>query len=152
MENQKAEDGRYYTPEIEEFHVDFEMETCSWLKTSDDDSWENYKITVENFNEFMSIYVGDLYPTEFRAKYLDQTDIESLGFIFTGKSIDIWFQKEGNFDMYNWTSYKIILHYHLSDHLLTIYADDPGCDDFTLFRGICRNISELKAILKQINI
>jgi hypothetical protein len=43
-----------------------------------------------------------------RVKYLDREDIESLGFKYMGSSVDLWFEKEGTFEIGNWTSYKNI--------------------------------------------
>ncbi len=82
---------------------------------------------------------------------MTREDIESQGFEFTGKSIDIWFKKEGCFEI-GWNAYKIILHYGLHDNRLHIYADDPGSDDFHLFRGIISSLEEFKVLLKQLNI
>ncbi len=89
---------------------------------------------------------------DIRIKYLDKSDIESLGWKYTGKSIDIWFEKEDSFDLGSWTAHKIILHYGLHDNRLHIYADDPGSGNYELFRGIIKNKSELIKLMKQIGI
>jgi hypothetical protein len=86
-----------------------------------------------------------------RVKYLDREDIESLGFKFSGKSIDIWFVKEGSFEIGGWTSYQINLQYGLDDKRLCIYAVDSD-ETYPLFKGTVKNKSELKRILKMLNI
>ena len=70
---------KYYIPEIEEFHVGFEVETMS-SKTND---WVNYTITVDD-----CLGTWDIFLTKTRIKYLDREDIESLGWKHTGHSID----------------------------------------------------------------
>ena len=62
------EENKYYTPEIEEFHVGFEFEDYLWI----DDKWQYTK----------KIYGGSLLrkDADMRVKYLDREDIESLGF------------------------------------------------------------------------
>ena len=87
----------------------------------------------------------------FRVKLLDKEDIESFGFTYKGKTIDIWFEKEGNFDMGTWTSYKCQLHYGLHDNRLFIDMVDMG-DEVRVFSGIIKNKSELEVVLKQIGV
>jgi hypothetical protein len=74
-----------------------------------------------------------------------------LGFIYTGKSIDIWFEKKGYFQIGGWMSFEIKLHYGLHDNRLYIIAMDCG-DEHKLFEGIVKNKSELKKILQQVGI
>ena len=80
---------------------------------------------------------------------MTKEDIESLGWKYTGRSIDIWFKKEGYFDLGSWTALKLILHYGLHDNRLTIFANDSG-DEYTLFRGFIKNIEEFKVLSKQL--
>ena len=100
--------NKYYTPAIDEFYVGFEYEVAE-IKSADLITGEQeHKIWVHKFYDQGDLI--DLYynykpdfdsvtfdKTKLRVKYLDQKDIESLGFKFTGKSIDIWFEKEGSF-------------------------------------------------------
>ena len=62
---------KYYVPEIEEFHVGFEYE---WVKP---DRTETIKVECLNNIGFLW---GITIPEGVRVKYLDQEDIESLGF------------------------------------------------------------------------
>lgn len=84
---------------------------------------------------------------------MNKEDIESLGFKYTGRSIDIWFEKrEGiNRDIIGFYPTKIVLHYGLHDSKLTIFADDCG-DEYTLFRGIIKSKEEAEVLLKQIGV
>ena len=133
--------SEYYTPSIEEFHVGFEFEKLEGLE------WFSHNIPPH----YRVFSLGDEL-TNYRVKYLDKEDIESLGFTYNSKSIDLWFYKEGNFDLGSWTAYKIILQYGLHDNRLRMYADDPGNGDYVLFVGIIKNKSELKVLMKQIGI
>mgnify|MGYP003350568303 CR=1 FL=1 len=78
-------------------------------------------------------------------------DIEKEGWKFKGKSIDVWFEKEGIFEMHNFTVYKIVMHYNLNDHWMFIYAEDRG-SEYELFKGIISSINEFRKICKWLNI
>ena len=77
------ETKKYYTPEIEEFHVGFEyeeqVEPGKW-------AWNTcHPNTFEKLYDWDSM---DMLKIRTRVKYLDQEDIESLGFIkYTNNSV-----------------------------------------------------------------
>ena len=79
--------NKYYTPEIEEFHVGFEYET-SYLQACG--TWSREVLEEDYVGYFHSIYSGDAVPTEFRVKYLDKDDIEDLGFKLIKGLSDPW--------------------------------------------------------------
>ena len=135
-------DNNYYTPKLEEFCVGFEGE----FYDADDKNWTVFKIKYQS-----ELCNWTSYNDGIRVKYLDQSDIEDTGFKYTGKSIDIWFEKEGNFDMGTWISYKIQMHYGLHDKRMSIFALDIN-DEYILFRGIINNKSELKKVLIQLGV
>lgn len=138
------ENNKYYTPTIEEFHVGFEYELLTlkgdWLKSIID--------TQSIFT------VLRYYSTNTRVKYLDQEDIESLGWNYTGRGVDLWFSKEGIFFAvsggHKFTEYK--LQYGLHDNRLKIEAFFGGESEGILFEGIIKNKSELKRLMKQLGI
>lgn len=132
-------ENKYYTPSIEEFHVGFEFET-SYLE--DYDTWKKVTLEFDDFGFYTSTWEVDSNPTEFRVKYLDKEDIESLGWTdgethglsgyvlnyATDDSYQMYYDKDNQFtQIYNWNS-KII------------------------FEGIIKNKSELKRLLKQLGI
>jgi hypothetical protein len=78
-------------------------------------------------------------------------EIESLGWKYTGKAIDVWFKKTGIFQRTSWTAYEAILHYNLRDGWLFIYLVDAG-EEHPIFEGRCNTIDELKNILKVLEI
>lgn len=115
---------KYYTPKIEEFHIGFEYE---WL--DDDDKWiketSPIEITKEGFDE---------QTYGLRVKYLDKEDIESLGFVK-------WIDRE-NYDL---EEYQL----HKNNNLnISIYDDASNL----IFIGDIKNKSELKKLLKRLNI
>ena len=141
---------KYYTPSIEEFHVGFEYELKDEYISESQRLIDWYSQIVNSVQELESVEF-EMQRNSVRVKYLDSEDIESLGFVFTGKSIDKWFKLDGSFDIGGWTSYKIVLHFNELDHRVFIYADDRGSEE-VLFNGIIKNKSELVRLLKQLNI
>lgn len=153
------EKNKYYTPEIEEFHVGFEYEVfqkgtpydpsiLTTFPVNEEDTWNKYTFPDPFFGYRVDIL---LQKQTVRTKYLDREDIESLGWRYKSKATDIWFEKEGSFDMFGWTTYKATLHYGLHDKKLTIFVLD-GIEEHILYRGRCNNKSELRRILNQLNI
>lgn len=122
---------KYYQPEIEEFHIGFEYE---WL--NDEGTWikedSPIEISKENFDE---------QTYGLRVKYLDQQDIEDCGWEYSNTSREI--------EYYNIE--EISLYHDIIDHEISIYKID--CDwESCEFRGTVKNISELKKLMKQLNI
>ena len=68
--------SKYYTPKIEEFHVGFEYEWYLEFKNN----WVKSKYEATDFLDHDGICFFDDYKTRVRVKYLDQEDIDSLGF------------------------------------------------------------------------
>ena len=125
--------SKYYTPSIEEFHVGFEYES-SYLE--DYDTWKKEIIDTVDVGYFYSTYTGDAVPTEFRVKYLDREDIESLGFECMGGN---WYHDNKAYQIIGtWESIEISRGQHE-------YRD-------VLFKGTIKNKSELKKILKMLGI
>ena len=154
---------KYYTPNIEEFHVGFEYE----LRTLK--GWEK---RVFNSNDGYCNNVSDIemdiLEDNIRVKYLDKEDIESFDFKFKKDSYSRMGYKSWEFEItdfhgrihpdYSYTYWNIYLkqdyHEH-STHLrtITIKADvNDGIIKEKFFEGIILNKSELRKLLKQLNI
>jgi hypothetical protein len=86
-----------------------------------------------------------------RVKRLTKEDIEKEGWKYTGKSINIWFEKEGNFERTTWTAYKAILHYNTYDNWMTVYLKDYD-NEHHIFQGKCPDINTFRTIQKLLNI
>jgi hypothetical protein len=120
-------ENKYYRPEYEEFFEGFEYEREEpylgvWDKCIFDG--DTPKKHFEKYSE------------EFRVKYLDKEDIESLGFI-QGKLPYQYFKD----------TYRLV---DLGDNKYSI--SQPNLYDDTDFRGIIKNKSELKKVLKMLEI
>ena len=131
--------NKYYTPSIEEFHVGFEYEE----RVNKD--WIEKEFTFEwcGGNEILDIYNEGYETTDIRVKYLDKEDIESLGFEETYDDTEgnIWFaQGNGNIDicLSQYTKHNTEICNRITDQVL--------------FKGVIKNKSELKRLLKQLGI
>lgn len=162
-------ENKYYTPEIEEFCEGFQYEKRvnaigekveayfavdgKIVKVPDyvctEEDWAGKEFSLSNSKE--QDIEKLLEEGRLRVEYLDRKDIESLGFKFSGKAIDMWFVKEGSFEIGGWTFYQINLQYDLDDKRLCIYVVDSD-ETYPLFKGTVKNKFELKRVLKMLNI
>jgi hypothetical protein len=127
----------YYTPTIEEFYTGFEF--VLWLNNS---YWSKPRVWDYKTTASLKIIEQDINNQQVKVKYLDREDIESLG--FNTEDNGECYNKTNAFDIYGlypweWNKgiqnqYKVIL------------------NGDTLFLGIIKNKSELKVLLKQLNI
>ena len=146
-------ESKYYTPKIEEFHVGFEYEFMP-LETS-----ENYKTydfpkypsnaTYIKYDTKNSLEVIELFLKEkqIRVKFLDQKDIESLGFIMSIDSPDF-----DLFQLGKYPSYKCFFHVNLKGNRTEDFNCILKIKDQICFKGTIRNKSELKKLMQMLNI
>ena len=140
------ENNKYYTPTKEELHIGFEVElksTVTGTKSNDNiEVWIPGTITtLKGFVKALSYLESDLI----RVKYLDQSDIESLG----------W--KETCTDyIYTIATNKVQLRYNDTVALLEMYKENNtftimySCE--CIFKGTIKNKSELKKLMRWLNI
>lgn len=161
--------SKYYTPELEEFHVGFEYEAYEIGYTYDVELIEEQPAVLQilgnpiqsaawvkkeySLLDFSSVIDGELdaYIPEVRVKYLDIEDIESLGWKLSheqnsqnpkGFYFTYVFRKSGMYlDFYPNRKDKITV--HNGGHY-----EDYNC----LFTGQVKNKSELKKLLKMIGV
>ena len=151
-------ENKYYTPEIEEFHVGFEYEmrdmwTDGFIKMTltKEMLWEWRTRTREELSELQKTSEGCVgnpgadYRHEWerittgikdgniRVKKLNIEDIENFGFISIG--LNGWENKKGN-----------CLMIHRDGNIILLKSRAGTC----LFDGEIKNKSELKVVLKQI--
>ena len=150
------EDNKYYTPEIEEFHVGFEYEwkgRVDWKKTAVDDDDGDIQNPFDNFNY-------GIQTQTIRVKHLDRSDIESLGWEYNHKmareehnyepidcweiSIDTTENKEKYYTLFIYKEKLYVEHHE--------YQNSVGRTEEGLFKGTIKNKSELKRLLKQLEI
>lgn len=149
-------DTKYYTPEIEEINVGFEYE---WRERNTNDIWtpSKYSIGFDLFDcgsgEVPASYVfnnmNDVEnPIEIRVKYLDQQDIEELGW-----KLIVWHKNSGffSYDKYTLEYSDNSIDNTILKNSLHITQNDEG-SNIVLFQGYIKNKSELKKLMKQLNI
>lgn len=68
--------SKYYTPEIEEFHIGFEYEQEDINEGGSSLSW--YKHTIGEGKDIDTLDRSEELGLSYRVKYLDREDIESL--------------------------------------------------------------------------
>jgi hypothetical protein len=145
-------ENKYYTPEIEEFHVGFEYEVKVYKK----DEWIKCKWTELNvMSAEFNLDFGQAYdlpkvtvPDTIRVKYLDREDIESLGFTFTE---DKWSTCVG-FEIPLKETKKVILNWWWKEKQISIDVRVQGMLDKQVGGLTIKNKSELKKLLKQLGI
>ena len=138
--NNNLENNLYYTPIIEEFHIGFECEILGIIGAKEDERLFSQP-TIISQKELLLID-----RLEIRVKYLDQSDIESLGWESKGKS---------HFIKSDWILRKfedgliIYLDYYAGklEHSW-MYEDSVKI----LFEGTIKNKSELIKLMQQLNI
>lgn len=145
--------NKYYVPEIEEFYIGFEYE---WMRYGEGATeWTKSILTMENGP------VGDYDAwrgNDYRVKYLDREDIESLGWKFIGKTIDNWYELviDRPAVMSTHTNRRYVLqHDFRTNQGVVVKAYDYSSGDtgeHDIYRGACKNKSELKILMKQLNI
>ena len=138
------DNNKYYTPSLDEFYVGFEYQKYI-------PSYKDYVTITVNKVDITSIpnyYSSGVDDTCLRIKYLDQEDIESLGWIpgianIEGKEIDCYGIN------------NIVITSITKDHKLDIsYISTIGGKSSLqrIFRGVVKNKSELKKLMKQLGI
>lgn len=136
---------KYYTPQVEEFHVGFEYQ---YLHTDKD--WINFVFGGVDDTCVLEKQ-RELDKNKIRVKYLDKKDIDSLIDevdklretieFYENYVYEFSFNKSGS----NYTGL-----YTYSDNMISFYETDLG--NSCIFRGTIRNKSELKRLLDQLNI
>lgn len=143
-------ENKYYTPELNEFCEGFRYEY-----NYNEQGWVNTIFTIGSGD--IDCMAGEWYDfspnnprTKTRVKYLDKNDIESLGWNIYSNG-DYWrgVYKQENTDF---SKPQIVITGH-TDNVYTIFGlTEEGGDIFNLFIGKIKNKSELKKLMKQLNI
>jgi len=133
--------SKYYIPTIEEFHVGFEYE----MNPTEDG--ENIAFVVgEGDLSYVEIWLREKLV---RIKYLDQEDIESLGFEFEEEDSDFITFRKHNDDQYYWEIHVVKDKIWKDIYICEVNLYKTGWEE-PKFEGDIKNKSELKIVLKQI--
>jgi hypothetical protein len=141
-------ESKYYTPTINEFYVGFEYEYLSstgWKKVIIKDSEDMCYLLFDINTDWLKDYEDII-----RVKYLDKEDIESLEFICIGEANN---KVEKEFQKFINDEDNYLLETSFDNELTITFEKGFGItNDYTLFQGIIKNKSELKKLLKQLDI
>lgn len=150
-------ENKYYTPSIEEFYIGFEYQILD--EDEDDLGYQWREVGAEEIWELEDAADILEHKDNIRVKYLDQYDIEELGFNLSYQmkdliafTINVDYSKiiDKNELNVKEASYGICLNYSTHSNYLVIRGWlDP---DDVFFKGNIKNKSELKKLLKQLNI
>ena len=137
--------SKYYTPEIEEFHVGFEYEVED---LGDNGITRVWRPQIFEGEETRTYFTEELKEGEMRVKYLDKSDIQDLGWVYAedrgmSEANGYMFRKPQK--VFAKGFYK--LRFWKNTNRVSIEATHGA-----LFSGIIKNKSELKKLLKQLGI
>ena len=139
---------KYYTPEIEEFHVGFEFCDKHSNSPEEENNWikREYTLTAEYELDTINKRIN---KGLIRIKYLDREDIESLGFfVATTSGMEAAYGKR---DDNNELRFILREKYHNNTiEIERILYYNSGKK--TIFDGTIKNKSELKKVLKMLGI
>ena len=154
-------ENKYYTPEIEEFHVGFEYQVPIGL---DEDERNYIKLTWDEhckFEDVFNISYDDgvlaeiTVPKCYKVKYLDREDIEECGFYYI-KECDDLKNKQNTFKKTKSDDeiYCFVFDYGLSKITISVHDKNLKYNGNIqrVFNGEIKNKSELKRLLKQLGI
>ena len=135
----QLQESKYYTPSIKEFYVGFEYEEFNPENQGDSSTYDKKVGTYLNLPDVFKCWK---YFSEYRVKYLDHKDVESLGFKYLiNKFIFPTYQLD------NYYLYDCSL--AVPNKFIIMRGEWRNRD--IIFEGSIKNKSELKRILKQIN-
>ena len=137
--------SKYYTPDISELHVGYECEIgTSWGFCKGKFPEVLTYDTLTGFAIQKATGLMDVFKAgSLRTKYLDQSDIESLGWEFDksrGIPLEYHYTKEVNLKKYKLTKLSTKIHIGILQQ------------GNTLYEGECKSINELRKIMEWLNI
>ena len=148
--------NKYYTPELEEFCVGFEYEKkedkIAMYYPEGETYWHRCIYDLKSIR--ISQLPTHLYKKNIRVKHLDREDIESLGFI---PVIPSNVEDKKNYNVSCWVSNQYRASWQILDCGNSRYLITFGQHEFTnkskdYFQGTIKNKTELRKLMKQLNI
>lgn len=148
-------ENKYYIPTIDEFHIGFEYEYKSCHEINNNMDWIKQTMHFMDMCDIgLELNNDPNISWQFRVKYLDKEDIESLGFGL-----------RNNYELFDMFCYTKLLKpdfhrdgieliYHYDNNRLVIQSDIDHFNhgERVYFDGYIKNKSELKVLLKQLSI
>jgi len=157
---------KYYTPEIEEFYVGFEYEwddsmISQSLAIREPAQWHKSIFWGEETKETFSIINRSIEVGDVRVKHLDKADIEELGFTegtghYSQIERELFYNDYQPFYLQKDHCTYLIDYYENRDMklIISIYNNQTMSlgERHHLFNGTVKNKSELKKLLKMLNV
>jgi len=148
---------KYYKPELHEFHIGFIYEFLNGENWEEDEvtikDYQSPRITEGGLSWFDEEIIGGI--RDYRVKYLDQQDIEDLGFEVFNKeeNLDkicpsIWVHFKYKKDKLNQIYCQLHPYHYLRNKGITLNMKLR----YGNFKCVVKNKSEFKRLLKQLNI
>lgn len=162
-------ENEYYTPELESFHIGFEYEfhgmttgglvimdmkegTVEEVSKPTHKVWSKETLTLDfldNGYRSLSDIQRLIESDQIRVKYLDQEDIEELGFTYQGSDMMGGKHFEKRVEKYiNHDTILRLIQIQGRVQIVTQHEGGPDDNGYTVFNGLIKNKSELKRILK----
>jgi hypothetical protein len=145
----KQMENKYYTPDLEEFCENFEYEIFEDFDCFPEKEWHKFSFT---YNDVEKMNFPLPVTNRTRVKYLDKEDIEEVLGVkqLKGDDVELNFQlKEENSKNF----YEI--NYNIEDKTLTVdrfNGSENVYNSYPIFQGKIKNKSELKKLLKQLDV
>ena len=137
-------ESKYYTPELEEFHVGFEYEKrfSMVVETLEMRQENNFHPIVFKISDSLECIKQESEFTDIRVKLLNKEDIESLGCI----------QDTNNIYWYTYNNH--VFNYSDITNWMNIWIKDTfnSPTRTAVFSGIVKNKSEFKKLIKQLDL
>lgn len=138
-------ENKYFTPDIEDFHVGYEFQRFIPRKNAtEEECWETIKLPVNYLT--LDEIDNEIIEKEIRVPYLTKEQIEAEGWIEDEglyklrKNEDLFFTIDFNTD-----SYSLIINSY-SKINTTFYSGDH------IFKGFCKDINTFRKITKLLGI
>lgn len=150
------EKSKYYTPDIEEFCVGFEVEINHKIRNgSGERSWSKEKFRMSEENIRFTKYLLENEPENIKVKYLDEQDILDLGWVktedkcpYTGRNYFKIVREDG---FNTGVVYKIVLYQNGSLHYMWESYSSDATDKGQMIINI-KNKTEFKKLMQQLRI
>lgn len=136
-------ENKYFTPDIEDFHVGYE---CEILK----ENWENFVFNVEEIIPvFAKVNSKTIVSDKIRVPYLTKEQIEAEGWEHVGGKL-----LSGDFQDYQKDNFS--MRYATDTRKLSIMVRDPSFSNehfqVTILKAECRDINTFRKIIKLLGI
>jgi len=137
-------DDKYYVPEKEEFHIGFEYEIYEDFDSLPKKSWHKLVYGDAGTGEED---MGHPFPCDntvddrIRVEFLTREQIEKEGFVKDSGDYDFIIPE---------TRYQLEIHNNYGKYCTVHITEDYG--NHLLHHGLCKNISKLRTILKDVGV